>query len=97
MILAPQVHGDCDGTSHHVTAAVVYEIGLMAANFDVGAWPQAVRAPYYSEIDFSHPEENIEENIDIGPTPILESWSPRGVQTPKRRPVESTGVHAASR
>ena len=27
------------------------------------------------------------------PVPRVESWSPRGVQTPKIRPVESTGVH----
>src|ERR1039458_3290769 len=28
--------------------------------------------------------------------PLVESWSPRGVQTPQRRPVASTGVHGAS-
>ena len=27
------------------------------------------------------------------PVPGVESWSPRGVQTPKSRPVASTGVH----
>jgi hypothetical protein len=30
------------------------------------------------------------------PIPDVESWSPRGVQRPKRRPVASTGVHKAS-
>jgi hypothetical protein len=29
------------------------------------------------------------------PAPRVESWSPRGVQTPKSRPVASTVVHVA--
>jgi hypothetical protein len=30
------------------------------------------------------------------PTLGVESWSPRGVQTPQKAPVASTGVHVAS-
>ena len=33
---------------------------------------------------------------DGTPRASVESWSPRGVQTPKSRPVASTGVHIAS-
>src|SRR5712691_2067280 len=32
----------------------------------------------------------------VVPAGRVESWSPRGVQTPKSRPVASTGVHVAS-